>query len=117
MYGRKPSRYMRGLIEAAGFYVCRQKVPHSLRSNFHQALKNTMLPAELQKQLLGHSTGAMKDEKYNETDQGPALPFADVLGYLSKVDLGLNVPTWSEVQRLRHEAHAKGALKRPVAGS
>ena len=117
MYGRKPSRYMRGLIKTAGFYVARRKVPHSLRSNFHQAINKTLLPGELQKRLLGHSTGAMKDEKYNETDQGPALPFAEVLQYLSKVDFGLNVPTWSEVRRLGHEARVLGTLKRPVTGS
>lgn len=117
MYGRKPSRYMRGLIEEAGFYIPRTKVPHSLRSNFHQALDSTMLDGALQKRLLGHSTGAMKDEKYNETDHGPAFPFAEVLPYLSKVNFGLSVPDWYEVNRLKVESTEKGRLKRPVTGS
>lgn len=117
MFGRKPSRYMRGLIEEAGFYVARRKVPHSLRSNFHQQLDKTLLGADLQKRLLGHSTGAMKDDKYNETDQGPAFPVAQVLPFLAKVDFDLKVPTWSEVQQQERIVRAQGTLKRPVAGS
>jgi hypothetical protein len=117
MFGRKPSRYMRGLIKTAGFYVARKKVPHSLRSNFNQRLNDTMLDASLQSRLLGHSTGAMKDEKYNETDLGPALPFAKILPFLASVDFGLKVPTWSEVRKQERIARAEGKLKRPVAGT
>ena len=117
MFGRKPSRYMRGLIDAAGFYVARRKVPHSLRSNFHQQLDKTLLGADLQKRMLGHSTGAMKDDKYNESDLGPAFPFAQVLPFLAKVDFGLSLPAWSEVQQKAQIALAKGNLNRPVAGS
>jgi hypothetical protein len=117
MFGRKPSRYMRGLIESAGFYVARRKVPHSLRSNFHQQLDKTLLNADLQKRLLGHSTGAMKDDKYNESDLGPAFPFAEVLPYLTRVDFGLELPSWVEVQQKAQIARAQGNMNRPVAGS
>lgn len=117
MFGRKPSRYMRGLIQSGGFYVARRKVPHSLRSNFHQQLDKTLLGADLQKRLLGHSTGAMKDDKYNESDFGPAFPFAEVLPYLTRVDFGLDLPTWVEVQQQAQIARAQGRLTRPVAGS
>ncbi len=117
MFGRKPSRYMRGLIEKAGFYVARRKVPHSLRSNFHQQLDQTLLDSDLQKRMLGHSTGAMKDDKYNETDRGPAFPVVKVLPFLAEVDFGLKVPTWSEVQQQMKLARTQGALKRPVTGS
>lgn len=115
MFGRKPSRFMKALIKLAGFYVIRRKVPHSLRSNFHQRLNSTMLDANLQKQLLGHSTGNMKDTNYNETDQGPAFPFAEVMPYLAKMDFGIDVPNWAEVKRLGKIALANGSLRRPVS--
>ena len=67
--------------------------------------------------LLGHSTGAMKDDKYNESDLGPAFPFAQVLPFLERVDFGLSLPTWSEVRQQAQIARAKGNLNRPVAGS
>lgn len=117
MFGRKPARFMKALIQQAGFYELRRKVPHSLRSNFHQCLKNTMLDSNLQKQLLGHSTGDMKDSNYNETDQGPAFPFAEVLPYLEKMDFGIDIPNWAEVKRLGAIARADGSLKRPVSSA
>lgn len=98
MFGRKPSVYMRGLLRIAGIAVRRKKVPHSLRSNYNQAMGKTMLPDTLQSRLLGHSTRSMKDSSYNETDNGPAFPFAEVLPYLAKVDFGLQLPTWRDVR-------------------
>lgn len=98
MFGRKPSVYMRGLLRIAGIAVKRQKVPHSLRSNYNQVMGKTMLPDTLQSRLLGHSTRSMKDSSYNETDNGPAFPFAEVLPYLAKVDFGLQLPTWKDVR-------------------
>lgn len=117
LFGRAPSRYMRGLLEVAGIAVPRRKVPHSLRSNFHQALDDTMLDSDRQKRLLGHATGNMKDERYGETDHGPAFPFAGVLPYLAKVDFGIKVPTWNEVKELGRIARQQGTLKRPVSAS
>ena len=117
LFGRQPSRYMRGLLKEAGIAVPRRKVPHSLRSNFHQALDDTMLDSDRQKRLLGHATGNMKDERYGETDHGPAFPFAGVLPYLAKVDFGINVPTWNEVKELGRIARQQGTLKRPVSAS
>lgn len=117
LFGRAPSRYMRGLLEVAGIAVPRRKVPHSLRSNFHQALDDTMLDSDRQKRLLGHATGNMKDERYGETDRGPAFPFAGVLPYLAKVDFGIKVPTWNEVKELGRIARQQGTLKRPVSAS
>jgi integrase len=98
MFGRKPSVYMRELLRIAGIAVKRQKVPHSLRSNYNQAMGKTMLPDTLQSRLLGHSTRLMKDSKYNQTDNGPAFPFAEVLPYLAQVDFGLQLPTWKDVR-------------------
>lgn len=117
MFGRKPSRYMRGLLSVAKIAVPRKKVPHSLRSNFNQALNNVGLAPDLLSRMLGHATGAMKDQKYNETDEGPALPFQQVLSYLARVDFGFKMPTWSEVKALEVAARAKGKLPRPVSGS
>lgn len=98
MFGRKPSVYMRGLLRIAGIAVRRKKVPHSLRSNYNQAMGKTMLPDTLQSRLLGHSTRSMKDSSYNETDNGPAFPFAEVLPYLAKIDFGLQLPTWRDIR-------------------
>lgn len=117
LFGRQPSRYMRGLLKEAGIAVPRRKVPHSLRSNFHQALDETMLDSDRQKRLLGHATGNMKDERYGETDHGPAFPFAGVLPYLAQVDFGINVPNWNEVKDLGRIARQQGTLKRPVSAS
>ena len=117
MFGRKPSRYMRGLLSIADIAVRRKKVPHSLRSNFHQALDKTLLPVALQKRMLGHSTRSMKDHSYNETDAGPAFPFAAALPYLAQVAFGLKVPTWAEVRRQELIVRAQRKLKRPPAGS
>ena len=89
MFGRKPSEYMRGLLKEAGIAERRRKVPHSLRSNFKQGVEKTLLDDNLQKRLLGHSTGDVKDEHYNETDLGPAFPSAQVLSFLENVDFGL----------------------------
>ena len=104
MFGRKPSEYMRGLLKEAGIAERRRKVPHSLRSNFKQAVEKTLLDDNLQKRLLGHSTGDVKDEHYNETDLGPAFPSAQVLPFLEKVDFGLTLPKWAEVCELRVQA-------------
>lgn len=117
MFGRTPSRFMSAPIKLAGFYEFRRKVPHSLRSNFHQELKKTLLDANLQKQLLGHSTGDMKDSNYNETDQGPSFPFAVVLPYMAKMDFGIDIPDWAEVTRLSRIALAEGRLRRPVSSA
>ena len=117
MFGRKPSRYMRGLLSFAKIAVPRKKVPHSLRSNFNQALNDVGLAPDLLSRMLGHATGAMKDKRYNETDEGPALPFQQVLSFLSKVDFGFKMPTWVEVKALEVAARAKGKLPRPVSGS
>ena len=104
MFGRKPSEYMRDLFKEAGIAEKRRKVPHSLRSNFKQAVEKTLLEGNLQDRLLGHSTGKVKDEHYNETDLGPAFPSAQVLPFLEKVDFGLTLPKWAEVCELRVEA-------------
>ena len=88
----------------AGIAERRRKVPHSLRSNFKQGVEKTLLDDNLQKRLLGHSTGDVKDEHYNETDLGPAFPSAQVLPFLEKVDFGLTLPKWSEVCELRVQA-------------
>ena len=104
MFGRKPSEYMRGLLKDAGIAERRRKVPHSLRSNFKQAVERTLLEDNLQKRLLGHSTGNVKDEHYNETDLGPAFPSAQVLPFLEKVDFGLTLPQWATVCDLRLQA-------------
>lgn len=110
MFGRKPSEYMRGLLKDAGIAERRRKVPHSLRSNFKQAVERTLLEDNLQKRLLGHSTGNVKDEHYNETDLGPAFPSAQVLPFLEKVDFGLTLPKWATVCDLRlRAARAKRA--------
>ena len=104
MFGRKPSEYMRGLLKEAGIAERRRKVPHSLRSNFKQSVEKTLLDDNLQKRLLGHSTGQVKDEHYNETDLGPAFPSAQVLPFLEKVDFGLTLPKWATVCELRLQA-------------
>ena len=104
MFGRKPSEYMRDLLKEAGIAERRRKVPHSLRSNFKQAVEKTLLEGNLQDRLLGHSTGKVKDEHYNETDLGPAFPCAQVLPFLEKVEFGLTVPKWAEVCELRVQA-------------
>ncbi|MEO6742905.1 MAG: DUF6538 domain-containing protein [Caldimonas sp.] len=96
MFGRKPSEHMRNLLKVAGIHQKRRKVPHSLRSNFHQALDKTLLTEDLQKRLLGHSTGAIKIANYNETDQGPAFPAAEVLPFLARVQFAIAVPSWLE---------------------
>lgn len=104
MFGRKPSEYMRDLLKKAGIAERRRKVPHSLRSNFKQGVEKTLLDDNLQKRLLGHSTGNFKDEHYNETDLGPAFPSAQVLPFLEKVDFELKLPKWAEVWELRVQA-------------
>ena len=96
MFGRKPSEHMRKLLKVADIHQKRRKVPHSLRSNFHQALDKTLLTEDLQKRLLGHSTDSVKISNYNETDQGPAFPAAEVLPYLARVQFGITVPSWLE---------------------
>ena len=112
MFGRKPSEYMRGLLKEAGIAERRRKVPHSLRSNFKQAVEKTLLEDNLQNRLLGHSTGKVKDEHYNETDLGPAFPSAQVLPFLEKVDFGLILPKWAEVCELRVQAAGEKRARR-----
>ncbi|MEO6409765.1 MAG: site-specific integrase [Burkholderiaceae bacterium] len=101
MFGRKPSQFMGELLRIAGIYRKRRKVPHSLRSNFKQALEKTLLSDNLQSRMLGHSTRSIKDTNYNETDNGPAFPVAEVLPFLAQVDFGLVLPTWAEIRELR----------------
>lgn len=98
MFGRYPSQHVIQLLKNGGIWKKYKKVGHSLRSNFKQALERTMLPDNLQQRLLGHSPQSMKDEHYNETDIGPAFPTAQVLPYLAKVDFGLCLPKWSQVE-------------------
>ena len=105
--GRKPSEHMRKLLKAAGIHQKRRKVPHSLRSNFHQALDKTLLAPDLQKRLLGHSTDSVKISNYNETDQGPALPAAEVLPYLARVAFAITVPSWLEAVGTRDQRTEK----------
>jgi len=96
MFGRKPSEHMRKLLKVAGTHQKRRKVPHSLRSSFHQPLDKTLLTEDLQKRLLGHSTGAIKIANYNETDQGPTFPAVEVLPFLARVRFAITVPSWLE---------------------
>ena len=79
-------------------------MPHSLRSNFKQSVEKTLLNDSLQKRLLGHSAGDVKVEHYNEMDLGPALPAAQVLPFLEKVDFGLTLSKWATVCDLRVQA-------------
>ncbi len=113
MFGRYPSQHVIQLLKDGGIWKKYKKVGHSLRSNFKQALEATMLPDNLQQRLLGHSTQKMKDQHYNETDIGPAFPAAEVLPYLAKVDFGLCVPTWHDLQRKNAEIAIQKATQRP----
>ena len=100
MFGRYPSQHIIALLKACSVWVKRKKVGHSLRSNFKQKIETTGLSKNLQDRLLGHSTGTMKDEHYNETDDGPAYPAAQVLPFLAKVDFQLVLPPWADVEAL-----------------
>lgn len=99
MFGRKPARFVIELLKELQIHVPRNKVAHSLRSNFNQELQRTMIPSALISRMLGHSTRQTKDEHYNEADYGPALPFAEILPFLSQMDFGLTLPRWDEIMR------------------
>ena len=98
MFGRYPSQHILGLLKACGVWVKRKKVEHSLRSNFKQEIEKTGLSENLQQRLLGHSPNTMKDKHYNETDDGPAYPAAQVLPFLAAVDFQLTLPSWADVE-------------------
>lgn len=101
MFGRKPARFIIELLKELQIHTPRSKVAHSLRSNFNQELQRTMIPSALISRMLGHSTRQTKDEHYNEADYGPALPFAEILPYLNKMDFALTLPSWEELMRRR----------------
>lgn len=91
MFGRKPARHIIELMKNAEVYQTRWKVAHSLRSNFNQALTATQLQPDLISIMLGHTTGSMKNERYNKADYGPALPFPLIVEYMSKMEFGLDL--------------------------
>jgi integrase len=97
LWGRKASDHIGKLVRSAGAYVFRKKVPHSLRSNFSQAVQKTGLAEALIQRLLGHSTGAMKDEHYSEAEYGAAVPAELAVSHLAKVDFGISVPSWADI--------------------
>ncbi|UUZ68770.1 site-specific integrase [Polaromonas sp. P2-4] len=112
MFGRKPSEYMGQLLRIAGVWKFRQKVPHSLRSNYKQALDATGMEADLVKRMLGHSTGAVKDSNYNETDVGPALPMTVVVPHLARVSFPIQLPSHEDLQQMLLErAQARDARR------
>ena len=98
MFGRYPSQHILALLKACGVWAKRKKVGHSLRSNFKQEIEKTGLSENLQQRLLGHSPNTMKDKHYNETDDGPAYPAAQVLPFLAAVDFQLTLPSWADVE-------------------
>ena len=54
----------------------------------------------------------MKDEHYNETDDGPAYPAAQVLPLLAAVDFQLTLPLWADVEPLMiANARAQGLAR------
>jgi integrase len=103
LWGRKASDHIGQLIRSAGAYVFRKKVPHSLRSNFGQAVQKTGLDDALIQRLLGHSTGSMKDEHYSEAEYGAAVPAALAVSHLAKVDFGISVPSWADIVAWRKQ--------------
>ena len=112
MFGRYPSQHIIALLKACGVWVKRKKVGHSLRSNFKQQIEKTGLSDNLQDRLLGHSAGTMKDEHYNETEDGPAYPAAQVLPLLAAVDFQLTLPSWPDVEALMlANARAQGLAR------
>lgn len=114
-YGRQPGEHLLKLLKAAGVWRRRRKVGHSLRSNCYQELKNAGLPLELTERVVGHSTKAMGDKRYNETDAGPALPVHQVLEAMRKTDFGVKFPTWQEVSALQLERARATASRRTRA--
>ena len=118
MFGRYPSQHIIALLKECNVWVKRKKVGHSLRSNFKQKIEKTGLSENLQDRLLGHSTGTMKDEHYNATDDGPAYPAAQVLPFLAAVDFQLTLPSWAEVEELvlaKARAHGLARMGRRKA--
>ncbi|MEC5214040.1 integrase [Polaromonas sp. CG_9.5] len=112
MFGRYPSQHIIALLKECSVWVKRKKVGHSLRSNFKQEIEKTGLSENLQQRLLGHSPNTMKDKHYNETDDGPAYPAAQVLPFLAAVDFQLKLPSWADVEALvLANARAKGLAR------
>ena len=107
LWGRKPSDFMGGLIRKAGVYLLRKKIPHSLRSNFNQAVEKTGLQDALIQRLMGHSTGTMKDESYSEAEYGAAVPAALVHTHLQQTDFDLDLPTWHDLVSWRRSPGTK----------
>jgi hypothetical protein len=101
MYGRKVSRFVGDVLRKAGIWQCRRKVCHSLRSNFQRKLDDLLFPDNLISRMMGHSTGKMKDQKYNETDLGPGFPMRKAIPLLDQARFPITVMTWPELVRSR----------------
>ena len=97
MFGRRPSRFIIHILREVDAHIPRKKVAHSLRSNFNQELQRTMIPSDLISRMLGHTTGKIEDERYNENEFGPALPFAEIVPYLKKMDFEIDTPSWTDL--------------------
>ena len=100
-WSRKPGDHIGELLRTTKVYVKRKKVPHSLRSNLHQALKKTGLDSTQVIRLLGHATKQMADDHYGETDDGPYVTAVMVAQHLERVDFGFEVPPWTAILTLR----------------
>jgi integrase len=85
-YAKEPIRAMSQFLEKAGMPRDGTRVFHSFRHGLNNALqKRSAMPDIMRKRLMGHEPGEGVNERHYLSDPKPA----DMLGYVSKLDMGL----------------------------
>ena len=94
-FGKYPSRDFQVLSKAAGVYVPRRKVFHSLRSTLSQALEAVGLELELIDRFIGHEVSTTRVRNYGRTNAGAAFPMERVCEALEKVTFPIQPMGWN----------------------
>lgn len=92
-YGRKLSREWQKTAKELNIWKMRKKVFHSFRSTLNGRLFKNGVSDEYRELILGHTSDSTNSVHYlkDETD----TPYQKLHSYISRVDFGLNHPTWS----------------------
>ena len=97
-FGHYPTRDFALLTKATGVHQNKRKVHHSFRSGLSQELEKHGLIDSLIDRFLGHKVRTIRARHYGRNSVGVTLPLQQVHEALCKVDFGVQIPAWKDVE-------------------
>ncbi len=97
-YARNVSRDFAQVTKSLGIWVRHKKVFHSFRATINGRLIKLGTPPEQRDFILGHTISSMNIKHYAKRIED--RPFKEMLGWLSKIDFGLQLRQWEEKMEL-----------------